>query len=205
MKLFALLILKTFPQGIEKDPMICSSAIDVTSFGFFQRGSAKEFIIFLSRTVAKRVASGTKTQIIQDGNVVYAHMSFDGLVAIAISDIEYSGRVAFSLLSEMLSNFQSTFRGKYSVVDGKPDNFLPWPYLQDTLVKYQKPEEVDKILKIKKDIEDTKVVMYNAIDQIIERGNKIDELVAKSEDLGMASKTFYSQAKKTNSGCCVIM
>ncbi|CCW62065.1 unnamed protein product [Phytomonas sp. EM1] len=205
MKLYALLILKMFPQGVEKDPVICSSAIDVSSFGFFQRGSTKEFIIFLSRTVAKLVSPGSKTQITENGNAVYAYASLDGLVAIAISDVEYTGRVAFTLLSDILPLFQNTFRGKYSNVDGKPDNFLPWQHLQDTLVKYQKPEEVDKILKIKKDIEDTKVVMYNAIDQIIERGNKIDDLVAKSEDLGMASKTFYSQAKKTNSGCCVVM
>lgn len=47
--------------------------------------------------------------------------------------------------------------------------------------------------------------MYNAIDQIIERGQKIDDLVAQSEDLGMASKTFYTQARKTNAGCCVMM
>ncbi|KAG5491087.1 hypothetical protein JIQ42_00978 [Leishmania sp. Namibia] len=205
MKLYGLLILKPFQHGVEKDPVICCSAVDVSSFGFFQRSSAREFIVFLSRTVAKRVALGAKTQITEKGNVVYAYATLDGLVAIAVSDIEYNARVAFTLLTELVPQFQQTFRGKYESVGGKADEFLHWPLLTETLEKYQKPEEVDRILRIKRDIEDTKVIMYNAIDQIIERGQKIDDLVAQSEDLGMASKTFYTQAKQTNSGCCVLM
>ncbi|RNF14186.1 vesicle-associated membrane protein [Trypanosoma conorhini] len=205
MKLYSLSIVRPFPAGVEKEPVICSQAVDVSSFGFFQRNAAREFIVFLTRTVARRVSKGAKTQITENGNVVFAYATLDGIVAIAISDIEYNARVAFTLLAELAQQFQTTFRGKYDVVDGKDDNFLNWPYLEETLLKYQKPEEQDKILKIKRDIEDTKVVMYNAIDQIIERGQKIDELVSKSEDLGMASKTFYKQAKQTNSGCCSVM
>lgn len=205
MKLYGLIFLKPFPQGVEKDPVICCSAIDVSSFGFFQRSSAREFIVFLSRTVAKRVTLGAKTQITENGNVVYAYSTLDGLVAIAVSDIEYNARVAFTLLTELVPQFQQTFRGKYDSINGKADEFLPWPRLNEILEKYQKPEEVDKILRIKRDIEDTKVIMYNAIDQIITNGQKIDDLVAQSEDLGMASKTFYSQAKQTNSGCCSVM
>ncbi|RNF01719.1 vesicle-associated membrane protein [Trypanosoma rangeli] len=205
MKLYSLSIVRPFPAGVEKEPVICSLAVDVSSFGFFQRNAAREFIVFLTRTVANRVTKGAKTQITENGNVVFAYATLDGLVAIAISDIEYNSRVAFTLLAELAQQFQTTFRGKYDTVDGKDDNFLNWPYLEETLLKYQKPEEQDKILKIKRDIEDTKVVMYNAIDQIIERGQKIDELVSKSEDLGMASKTFYKQAKQTNSGCCSVM
>lgn len=205
MKLYALLILKPYPAGVDKDPVICSSAIDVSSFGFFQRTSAREFIVFLARTVSKRVTLGSKTQITESGHVVYAYATLDGLVGIGISDIEYNNRVAFTLLTELTPQFQQTFRGKYESVEGKADDFLPWPYLESTLQQYQKPEEVDRILKIKRDIEDTKVIMYNAIDQIIERGQKIDDLVAQSEDLGVASKTFYNQARQTNSGCCTVM
>lgn len=205
MRLYGLLILKPHPPGSEKDPVICSSSIDVSSFGYFQRGSAREFIIFLARTVAKRVALGAKTQITDNGHVVYAYATLDGVVAIGVSDIEYNSRVAFTLLTELVPQFQQTFRGKFESIETRQDDFLPWPVLEVTLEKYQNPEEVDKILRIKRDIEDTKVIMYNAIDQIIERGQKIDDLVAQSEDLGIASKTFYNQAKQTNSGCCVMM
>lgn len=41
------------------------------------------------------------------------------------------------------------------------------------------------------------------LDQVLERGQKLDDLVDKSADLSAQSKMFYKQAKKTNS-CCVI-
>lgn len=42
------------------------------------------------------------------------------------------------------------------------------------------------------------------IENVLERGEKLDDLVSKSQDLSMQSKVFYKQAKKTNS-CCVVM
>lgn len=199
MKLFGILILNQ-----DADPVICSSAIDVSSFGYFQRSSAQEFIIFLARTIAKRVTPGSKMQINQDAHVAFSHAALDGVVAIAVCDNEYNPRVAFTMLAQVMGDFQATFRGKYQL-KGQKDNFLQWDELHKTLTKFQDPEEADKVLKIKRDIEETKIVMIDAIEKILERGEKIDSLVAKSDDLGAASKTFYGQARKANSGCCSVM
>lgn len=48
------------------------------------------------------------------------------------------------------------------------------------------------------------VVLHRTIESMLERGEKLDTLVGKSEDLSMASQMFYKQAKKTNS-CCKMM
>lgn len=198
MKLLALIV---FKLG-HSEPMICSSAIDVSHVGFFQRSSAKEFIVFLARTVAKRV-TGLRNQISQDAHVMYVY-STGGVAVVAVCDSEYNSRVAHTLATQVHTEFTAAFHGKYEGAEGMKDNFLPWPELERTLVRYQNPEETDKILRLKKDIEETKIVMHQAIDGVLERGEKIDNLVTKSEDLSTASKTFYKQAKKTNSSCCAI-
>lgn len=41
-------------------------------------------------------------------------------------------------------------------------------------------------------------------DQVLQRGEKLDDLVAKSSDLSAQSKAFYKTAKKQNS-CCIVM
>lgn len=220
MKLLGLLVLKPLrcgnlpsPSGSfseegqgSRDVVICSSAIDVSSVGYFQRNAAKEFIFLLSRAVSKRVSPGSKSQIIENGNAIFAHASLDGLVFIAVADIEYNWRVAFTLLCDIIPLFQQTFRGKYdNVTSTTSDNFLPWAHLDEILAKYQNPAEEDKLLRLKKDIDETKILMYSAIDDLLERGQKLDDLVAQSEDLSYASKTFYKQAKQTNSGCCSVM
>ena len=203
MKLFGLFLLRV-QSGSQAEPVICASAVDVSSVGFFQRSSAKEFLIFLARTVSKRVAPGSRNQVTEQGHNIYCHLRMDGLSAVAICDSEYNNRVAFSLLSQILTDFTEQFRGKWEHAEGQKDNYCAWPELDRTLVKYQSPEEADKILKIKKEIEETKIIMHQAIDNVLERGEKIDNLVARSEDLGGASKTFYKQAKKTNSSCCSV-
>lgn len=48
----------------------------------------------------------------------------------------------------------------------------------------------------------TKIIFqHNTIEAVLERGEKLDDLVAKSEGLSMQSKAFYKTAKKTNA-CC---
>ena len=46
MKLFSLLVLHK-PEG--GDPSVLKAAFDLTSFGYFQRGSIQEFIRFTSK------------------------------------------------------------------------------------------------------------------------------------------------------------
>lgn len=46
--------------------------------------------------------------------------------------------------------------------------------------------------------------MIKTMESMLDRGEKLDELVAKSEGLSSQSKMFYKQAKKQNS-CCVVM
>ena len=64
--------------------------------------------------------------------------------------------------------------------------------------------QADKIAKIQKDLDETKIILHQTIDSVLKRGEKLDALVDKSNDLSLASQMFYKQAKKTNS-CCVIM
>jgi synaptobrevin homolog YKT6 len=45
------------------------------------------------------------------------------------------------------------------------------------------------------------ILQHNTIEAVLERGEKLDDLVSKSEGLSVQSKAFYKTARKTNS-CC---
>ena len=204
MKLFAISILKIDPAQTT-EPLVCSSAVDVSDVGFFQRGAAKEFLIFLARTVTKRTPAMSRLQVNEQGNSLYSQSFAGGKLAVCVTcDKEYNSRVAFNLCTLVGEKFMSEFRGRWETVD--KDNMLSWPELETILKKYQNPAEADKIMKIQNDINSTKTVMVDAIDQVLARGEKIDDLVVRSQDLSDSSKVFYSTAKKTNSWCngCVI-
>jgi hypothetical protein len=56
---------------------------------------------------------------------------------------------------------------------------VPFPPLKEYLVKYQNPEAADSIMKIQRELDETKVVLHKTIESVLERGEKIDSLVAK--------------------------
>uniref|UniRef100_A0A3Q2DCN3 YKT6 v-SNARE homolog (S. cerevisiae) n=1 Tax=Cyprinodon variegatus TaxID=28743 RepID=A0A3Q2DCN3_CYPVA len=66
------------------------------------------------------------------------------------------------------------------------------------------PREADAMTKVQAELDETKIILHNTMESLLERGEKLDDLVAKSEHLGNQSKAFYKTARKQNS-CCEIM
>lgn len=62
---------------------------------------------------------------------------------------------------------------------------------------------VDKIQLIKTELDNTKTIMIDSIEKILERGESMDDLLAKTNDLQIASTIFADTAKDMNS-CCII-
>ena len=53
--------------------------------------------------------------------------------------------------------------------------------------------QADSIMKIQKELDETKIVLHKTIESVLERGEKIDTLVQKSDGLSAQSKMFYTQ------------
>ncbi|DBA79160.1 hypothetical protein WJX77_000587 [Trebouxia sp. C0004] len=198
MKLTAVTILK---WNGEKDAYLLGIAADLSSFGFFQRNTVKEMLTFLSRTVAKRTQPGQRQSVQQEE--YYAHIyNRDGLVGIAIVDKDYPARAAFGVVNKILDDFSEISQQRWRSIQA--DSTDAQPVLDTAIVKFQDPTQADKLSKIQKDLDETKVVLHQTIDSMLQRGEKLDSLVDKSSDLSMASQIFYKQARKTNS-CCRMM
>lgn len=199
MKIVGLAILRTGSDIPDSIPLTMAS--DLSSFGFFQRQGVKEMLTFFSKTFSKRTLPGQRQSITHESYVVHCYTRSDGLAGTVITDEEYPNRVAFVLLTQMLDEF-TTAVGKswQTVVEAESVAFPP---IEEYLSKYQDPAAADKVTKIQKDLDETTQILHKTIDNVLERGVKLDNLVERSDDLSKQSKMFYKQAKKTNS-CCVI-
>lgn len=56
-------------------------------------------------------------------------------------------------------------------------------------------------MKIQKELDETKIVLHKTIESVLERGEKIDSLVEKSDGLSAQSKMFYSKDLISFNGC----
>ncbi|KAI6000869.1 snare protein YKT6, partial [Pisolithus albus] len=199
MKVYSLSVVYAPPSS---PSVILSSASDLSSFSFYQRGSVGEFLTFFSKTVAERTSQGQRQSVQENSYVAHAYNrgGAEQLAAIIITDQEYPVRPAFSLLTKILDDFtakvpQSSYSNPGSI------NF---PDVQTYLTKYQDPRQADAIMRVQQELDETKIVLHKTIESVLQRGEKLDNLVERSNALSAQSKMFYKTAKKQNS-CCVIM
>ena len=57
------------------------------------------------------------------------------------------------------------------------------------------------MLKVEKELANTKEILYQTIEKAITRGEKLEEVAEKSNDLNARSKVLLKNAKKANK-CC---
>ncbi|CAN8023902.1 unnamed protein product [Ixodes persulcatus] len=197
-KLFYIAVLYKHPcKGV-----VLKCASEVSSFSFFQRASVLEFLKFSSQILVERSIAPTRSSVREKEYMCHVYVRSDSLAGVVVSDHEYPSRVAHTLLNKVLEDFASKV---------PPQN---WATLLEStcqfqgldvyLAKYQVPTEADAMTKIQADLDETKIILHNTIEAVLERGEKLDDLVAKSEDLSAQSKAFYKTARKTNQ-CCRIL
>lgn len=130
----------------------------------------------------------------------HVYVRADGLAGVLIADHEYPQRVAHTLLSKVLDEFTARVPAELWSSSGG-EEAINFTLLPAYLTKYQDPREGDKLTKMQDDLDETKIILKNTIEAVLERGEKLDDLVVKSEELSYQSKAFYKTAKKTNA-CC---
>jgi len=147
-------------------------------YNFFTRKTSKEFVMFASNEIIKKY--NENLMIVEYNNhYVYVH-SYHNQKAVVITNKALTKRIVLSLMLELFNKGALT---------------------KETILSYDKP---DKIEKIQKQLEETTLSLHQTIESVLERGEKIEDLIQKSGDLSNNSKAFYYESKKLNR-CCSLL
>lgn len=197
MKLLSLIIYK----WKEDNSVELVNCMELSSFSFFHRGPMREHIKFHSRLIVSRTPLGRRLSLDFDQNLGKCHTWThpQGVGAAVLVDAEYPMRVAFTLLSESIRIFLERMAGQWE--DAVDDLALKCPEIEAMFQKFQNPQEADKLTKIEKDLEEVKSTVMQSMEDLLKRGESLDQLMQKSKDLSATSVQFYRTAKKNNQ-CC---
>mmetsp|Transcript_61718 Transcript_61718/g.108101 ORF Transcript_61718/g.108101 Transcript_61718/m.108101 type:complete len:204 (+) Transcript_61718:79-690(+) len=200
MKLYSIIIYK-WQEESQGGALEMQTAYELASFSFFQRPTIREHIKFHSRLACTRTPVGSRQKIEFDQNLGFCYTKVDpkGIGCAVLADAEYPQRAAFKLVDEALREFETAAHGKWE--DATKDMDGLYPQLLEYLAKFQDPVQVDKLMKIEKDLDEVKGVLVQSMDGLMKRGEKIEDLMQKSKDLSKTSVNFYRTAKKNNQ-CC---
>ncbi|CAI5533826.1 unnamed protein product [Closterium sp. Naga37s-1] len=158
-------------------------------------------IWFVSRTIARRTPPGRRQSVEHEEYLVHCY-NRNNLVGMVFASAAYPTRSAFSVINKVLDDYVAA-KGD-SWMQATADDREQHAFLEDAIAKFQDPVEADKLMKIQKELDETKFILHKTIDSVLERGEKLDTLVEKSNDLSMASQLFYQQAKKNNQCCKMV-
>lgn len=197
----------------ENTAYFISQEENLSSFGWLKRGTIREFMTLAMREGAKSVKSNDPmvTFLIDNLsiklNILPYHFEtkrggsmLNNLVSAIITDQDYNQRICARILQNIHRNYCDEF-----LMTGEPtaDQSTKMPFLKECVGKFQEPKHFDKITKLQDDIEEVKEIMQNNVQKVLERGEKLDEMVEKSEDLSRSSQEFYKASRKLNR-CCFL-
>lgn len=155
--------------------------------------------MFVSKTMVERTQAASRQSFKEGEYMLHVYVRADNLAGVVISDHEYPNRVAHTLITKILDEFTATVPAANWPTAN--ETTVDFPTLPQQLARYQNPKEADALTKIQNELDETKIILHDTIKSVLERGEKLDDMVAKSESLTMHSKLFYKTARKTNS-CC---
>ena len=82
------------------------------------------------------------------------------------------------------------------------DSDLKWQKMDVYIKKFQDPKEVDKLQKLKGELEEVQKIVHKNMNDLLKREEDLDKLMEKSKDVSNLSLDFYKNAKQTNKRCC---
>ena len=195
---------------INDKAILISNTQELSPLPFLMRysSSTTEMFLFLSRTFIQNTIPGQHNGCKEDQYTGWGYIDNEGMGAVIITDEDYDRRIAFIVLKKAMEIYKKN-----------PDNWAWATIIEDIdintinkdihnlILIYKDPSNKDNILKITKELEDTRVTLHKSIDQMLARGEKMDVLVEKSNDLSYQSKKFYKKSKQMNSWCssCNVM
>jgi synaptobrevin family protein YKT6 len=189
---------------------------DFTNFSYFEKSTVKEFMKLAIRESINNFTDEFGRYITISDKKYYDKISLHILSDIEhkyfitmITDNKYPSLVCKEMLHTLLTDFLESKDkffddNKINIETLSKDYYIENIKLNEYIKKYQDYESYSKLHAVKKQLEDIHELMIHNIDLVLKRGESLEILIEKSNDLSKNSKKFYKHAKKINK-CCSIL
>lgn len=162
---------------------------ELSSFSRFTRGNYAEFMTFTSITVAERTRPGQRQDVEEQTYTFHAYARSEGICGIIISDHEYPALIAHQLLSKITDEFIS----KHPPSEWRNSSAkITFPPLKEYIAKYQDPQEASSIMKIQKELDETKIVLHKTIESVSQSHSPSIQLLIWYQVLERGEKASFN-------------
>eukprot|EP01103_Thecamoeba_quadrilineata_P009288 TRINITY_DN19022_c0_g1_i1.p1 TRINITY_DN19022_c0_g1~~TRINITY_DN19022_c0_g1_i1.p1 ORF type:complete len:219 (+),score=45.55 TRINITY_DN19022_c0_g1_i1:36-692(+) len=125
---------------------------------------------------------------------IFHYITEDGIIYLCMTDEDFGSTIPFAFLEDVKNRFKVMFG---QVAHSSPANSLTQDFgrtLQNQMNYYSTNKNATKVTKVKDELNQLKSVMVQNLDDVIDRGEKIELLVDRTENLRSTSMVYHKQA-----------
>lgn len=111
------------------------SGADLADYAFFQRSSIKEFMLFTSKTVARKTQPGARQTVKSQQYMCHVVVRNNHLAAAVVCGQDYPSRAAMSVAMQTIADFENT--GATSWKTAETDNNEASTLCEQAVIKYK--------------------------------------------------------------------
>lgn len=158
----------------------------------------------VSTRILAKISTSTPTRqaYAYDRHIFNYVVGTNGLVFLCITDEKFEKRIAFAFLDDIAKRWATAFgqRGATAARFAMNDEFAR--VLQKQIDFYSNDQSADKLSAINKNVDEVKGIMVSNIEKVLDRQEKIELLVDKTDNLNQNAFKFKKSSTQVRGESC---
>ncbi|KAJ8254888.1 hypothetical protein GJAV_G00198480 [Gymnothorax javanicus] len=157
----------------------------------------------VAEQVLAKIPSENNKLTYSHGNYLFHYICHDRIIYLCITDDVFERSRAFSFLSEVKKRFQTTYGSRAQTALPYAMNSEFSCALAAQMKHHTDPQPTDRVTETQTQVDDLKGIMVRNIDLVAQRGEKLELLIDKTENLVDTSISFRTSSRNLSQAMCV--
>jgi len=149
----------------------------------------------VSEEVLSKIPPEDEKLTLSHGSYLFHYVCENNIIYMCITDDEFERSRAFLYLSEIKKKFLSTFGDEAQKAIAYAMNNEFSLVLRNLMKHYSESKDIDTISRVHSELDELQDIMVRNIDNVLQRGEKVELLINKTENLSSSSVTFRTQSR----------
>jgi vesicle-associated membrane protein 7 len=150
----------------------------------------------VTEQILNKISAENSKLTYSHNNFLFHYIKENGIVYLCITDDDFERARAFAFLADIKNRFEQTY-GLTRIRDALPyamnSDFAN--LLASEMKRYSESRDLDKVSKVQGQLDELKDIMVKNIDNIASRGERLELLVNKAENLNTTSVLFRKSSR----------
>jgi len=187
------------------DGLILVASMETPGTESGMQGDKMELYKNQAKQLLKKLNRGSTARMsIESNPYIFHYVIENGICYLALTDKNYPKRLAFLFLEEIAKEFEADLKADHGEdwmrqveTVGRQYAFIKFDRtIQKKRREYSDPASTANVRKLTDDLQTIQTVMRKTIDDMLDRGNKLDDVAEISKSLADESKRYKWSAKK---------